>query len=1362
MAAVNAGNGDNDESALDHKTKAEDHHTAINTSSEMARKFEKLLSKVGSTTKRALSEYYLALKPQERAYAKFEDFHKINIIRQDKLNRQALRQRLLQLTGPLTDEMRNHIKAIRQPDQFLTPPEKKFLKQLLKGAWVLKHATHSYEIIKRTGNDLLSLGERARREDNCQNSNTLKSDGNDDNVFFSMGPETVRFLDSASTVIELDLSKIEEEGLFPLTGLWSSGHLYAFFKEQTGTPIKFFGTEYTVSYHRWLPEGLEPAISEFPEQDIPEARERDRKEKHEKGPFKVCKYKLPNGKIVSQILQIKDEIFINPRIELAVGLMAIERIRLMGKAAWDGIMAADIETQQKVVQNLFHPGIFELHKPAFFSLDQPGVTIHNQPYMGFHATSAEESILKPLIEAALRGDADTVLKSLHADLSIEKLICFPGPTYLNLIGAAILGGSEPLVRVLLQGDPDLNATRGFCKIPKALGNNPFTEEVNLLSLSVMGPKTKERIIKSALKLDPSTELKISDEDARTIFRLLRHEGSCYRQEPNITRPLEIDLSALSSLICIVRPTESLLLEILDQCEPKKHVEHLPILEAVHLKWFKVVDKLIQMGANVNIRADRTRTFSDADHDALLPLGYTPLISAVTQDELEMAELLIKNKADVNASFCTQKSKSIFVNVPAFKVVEKEGYTPLMFAAENKNVEMARLLLKNGARSDYRSLKGHTALSIAKAKEHHEMVALLMASRPSIEDAPPQPQASLFKAAESFWIHDHLTSVVMTGVNQNGERYFLVYQSEHDYWLNHFLSQKKEPLRLFTKETWEKNLVDEFFKIDVDLDPATGKWSEIGMLSCAIEKDSVHYAHQFLCYEFDLTTFQILLKYPETVEDYKLVSEKELQKSMEESKLTQEVICSGITLTHPAALLLRHVSKKISNKLEEDRKQLEEMYEAYLSTQHRFVDCARMGDISGVEALLKQGINISIRIPTVESQENTHKGYTQTALTAAINAAQPKVVQVLIRDGVLKNERFHSSELLKLIENGNKAAEYQAFVRLLLSVGSQLSETDFKENLRFHIPIAVKYDQPEIFRFLLDEIFAEPERMKDFLEKAFSFKAIAILKMILTRAPNAVTFVDLTSLLRQEDAELFKIVLPFIKFTTQNDTYDYLDGLFLPLYSVTKIEFIISVLNELLDPNGVWSPFVPAIAAVNLREKNPELRDRIAKLYEDRAPNLCSAQAAIQKGDLDSVLAFLKSGMSVNAYLLKISEEAPYFSFTNPIQIALENKHYHLAKILIDKGANLANVKCISDDIQAFINEYGQKKEVIIEPTQNVPLGEERKLVLECHQLESNASFTPSFDGVKVLDEANASAPNPSTIMGSATAEVETLPMAPNG
>ncbi|GFQ79999.1 hypothetical protein TNCT_188471 [Trichonephila clavata] len=110
-------------------------------------------------------------------------------------------------------------------------------------------------------------------------------------------------------------------------------------------------------------------------------------------------------------------------------------------------------------------------------------------------------------------------------------------------------------------------------------------------------------------------------------------------------------------------------------------------------------------------------------------GRSPLIFAVEMNGVTAACTLIKHGANINVADKTTR------------------YTPLMLSAKNKNCEMAELLLINRATVDARDFLGQTALHFAALNGCQEMVRLLLKGGANILIADVDQSTALHKAAE---------------------------------------------------------------------------------------------------------------------------------------------------------------------------------------------------------------------------------------------------------------------------------------------------------------------------------------------------------------------------------------------------------------------------------------------------------------------------------------------------------------------------------------------------------------------------------------------------------------------------------------
>jgi len=145
----------------------------------------------------------------------------------------------------------------------------------------------------------------------------------------------------------------------------------------------------------------------------------------------------------------------------------------------------------------------------------------------------------------------------------------------------------------------------------------------------------------------------------------------------------------------------------------------------------MVKYLIEKGANVNLQDDEGKTAllwassnslpnakilvaNGADVNIAANDGMTPFLQATLgvssgKVSLEMCDLLLKNKADINAQL---KKKSAM------------GWTALHYAVINNDAELVGYLIKHGANVNKSSADGMTPLYLAGINSNKEIINLL--------------------------------------------------------------------------------------------------------------------------------------------------------------------------------------------------------------------------------------------------------------------------------------------------------------------------------------------------------------------------------------------------------------------------------------------------------------------------------------------------------------------------------------------------------------------------------------------------------------------------------------------------------------
>ncbi|NMB68394.1 MAG: ankyrin repeat domain-containing protein [Chloroflexi bacterium] len=189
-------------------------------------------------------------------------------------------------------------------------------------------------------------------------------------------------------------------------------------------------------------------------------------------------------------------------------------------------------------------------------------------------------------------------------------------------------------------------------------------------------------------------------------------------------------------------------ELVNTLDPRSGLT--PLMTALYYMEPEIAGLLIERGAGVNqfeaaaagkmerlsaLLDERPGGVNDFSPDGFQALG---LAAFFGQDEA--AELLLARGAEVNApsrnrmQVCPLHSavaarrlriaRALIEHGADVKAVQNDGFTPLMGAAQNGQIEMIELLLAHGARADALSANGQTATDLAHESGHAAAAALL--------------------------------------------------------------------------------------------------------------------------------------------------------------------------------------------------------------------------------------------------------------------------------------------------------------------------------------------------------------------------------------------------------------------------------------------------------------------------------------------------------------------------------------------------------------------------------------------------------------------------------------------------------------
>lgn len=213
---------------------------------------------------------------------------------------------------------------------------------------------------------------------------------------------------------------------------------------------------------------------------------------------------------------------------------------------------------------------------------------------------------------------------------------------------------------------------------------------------------------------------------------LNAEASPYGSALNISKvhPIQIKHHPIKRLNIILRQAatqrnELLINKILSEIQSTSFKHHV-LANVLHIAAAddscQIAKSLLKYGANVNERYGNIksewiyRDFIQEEYEE--NKGPSPLLVAVTHNNLAMTQLLIENDADVN-----QPSDLLREDNPNYEF--NSDMTPLHYAASNGNSEIINTLIQNNAQVNAKNGFGEGPLFLAIWKGHFKAVEILL-------------------------------------------------------------------------------------------------------------------------------------------------------------------------------------------------------------------------------------------------------------------------------------------------------------------------------------------------------------------------------------------------------------------------------------------------------------------------------------------------------------------------------------------------------------------------------------------------------------------------------------------------------------
>lgn len=1084
------------------------------------------LSKKQSQDRLTAMRTWRALNARNYSFTKFKEIYGFDITVQNKKNRKALYQRLSKLEGPLTPEMRKFLteelssKNSSEVKKILTLKEKSIFHLLLAGSWQLTRYVYSNAEEKSV---VLSPLEEVRR--GSEPYPYSHASQKIDDISFKLELDAVNN-HHYRNMIAADYHQLIKEADDCLIGLWSCDY---FFSEKCRNrerhqSFNIFGTEYWVSYHIVIKK------DQNNKKNLKEKVETDQVEY-----LKAYNFKHPDGTIVKQYVKMEEEIFLHPDLRVAFILSAIEKMRLLGRSAWEKLMQADLKTLQEVLEIFSYERKDTIHKPRFFPTNLPAVKIVKPLDTEDHLVTPQKILMnESLIKAALLGQSNSVMTHLQGkqNFNIHKAFSIEGES-LSLLSASILGGQPILVDFLLKNFLRADYEERWFHISQGINNNTNMQSAIIQAISASKPGNVKVILQNIFKNEKiSHDIKENIESYRIILKLLLDYSHRYRNHINI-RLMNLlyhynSFSKIIRTIFLSKPSPKIIEIMVPFFSKTKKSVHLrqepPLFLGVFLQSPELVKAMIEQGANINRPSYETLHYDTETVETIVKAmpcwlpGMTPLMLAAALNNEPMVSFLLSNRANPNIAFTVANAfhdsgrNAIFVS-------EYEGFTALMFAIQNGNDTITDRLLKAGASPDHYAANGLNARSQAQKLNHETIIKKLSAYAASFH-LQPIPIPKLVQAALPYRIHRH-NSCIIVKLTHSKENVLFYIKPYGSYLLPFF----NMPMKHYSSE---KVLTSLHFFHQLEFNSSNVTLHDMGTFSIGIKENSCHFADQIIVLELDQELSRHFLK---TGHPKAFFSAEQLKKLTDSKTCSEDVNKKFSTLSMEILniIMTMHSIRPFSAT---ELEQINQIYAKSLNSQAQLVEFAKQGNQKGVSeqlASVRNSADLDYFIPTPDKisnndqnryrcQVNHYPGYTNPLMSALANN-QRLIMGCLIKAGA-RYDRLSHYEIAQAMIGNIDAKGFISIMDRHKEHQAQIYQADRIFDL------IIEQDQLETFQCFAHYIFPtglKKEFLETLIQESVSSSAVKILKFLLPMLSRETETIDkiFSLIIKKDKIEIFQ-------------------------------------------------------------------------------------------------------------------------------------------------------------------------------------------------------------------------------------------------